>query len=134
MVVSPTVFAEKSLTQHGITWAFDKDVKAGTFANGDYWVVGPVNVVGITTDLHAEGFTQQAGEDGSMVNPGTDSRQGYDRRLNSYDENLNAGLAGGTPAVPGIYPLTGGFFDSIWECQNARRSLTRFSRPCSVGV
>ncbi len=97
LAASPTVFAEKSITQHGITWTFDKDVKTGTFANGDHWVVGPVTVIGITTDLHAEGFTPQAGEDGSMVNPGVDKRQGYNMRLNSYDENLNAGLAGGDP-------------------------------------
>jgi len=89
--------AEKSITQHGITWAFDKDVKTGTFANGDHWVVGPVNVIGITTDLHAEGFTSEPGEDGSMVNPGVDNRQGYNKRLSSYDESLNAGLAGGDP-------------------------------------
>ncbi len=100
VAASSSLLAEKSITQHGITWTFDKDVKAGTFANGDHWVVGPVTVVGITTDLHADGFTPQPGEDGSMVNPGTDNRQGYNLRLNSYDENLNAGLAGGDIISP----------------------------------
>ncbi len=97
LAATSSLMAEKSISQHGITWAFDKEVTSGTFANGDHWVVGPVNVIGITTDLHADGFTPEPGEDGSMLNPGTDNRQGYNMRLNSYDENLNAGLAGGDP-------------------------------------
>ncbi|MFZ4682626.1 MAG: hypothetical protein ACOYMS_09005 [Terrimicrobiaceae bacterium] len=88
------------ISQHGITWKFDKKHPSGQFANGDYWVAGPVNVVGITTDLHAPGFTPKPGEDGSMVNPGTDAKQGYDNRLSSYDESLNAALPGGKPVSP----------------------------------
>ncbi len=90
----------QSLTQHGITWTFDKKVEAGTFCNGDYWVIGPVHVVGITTNLHAPGFLPKPGEDGSMVNPGTDARQGYDNRITSYDATLNAALPGGQPMSP----------------------------------
>jgi len=87
----------KSISQHGITWAFDKAVESGQFCNGDYWVIGPVKVVEISTDLHAPGFTPKPGEDGSMLNPGTDSKQGYDSRIASYDASLNAGLPGGKP-------------------------------------
>jgi hypothetical protein len=86
-----------SITQHGITWHFDRAYPSGQFCNGDYWVLGPVEIVGITTDLHAPGFEPQPGENGSMVNPGVDSRQGYDNRLTSYDESLNAALPGGNP-------------------------------------
>jgi len=93
-----------SITQYGITWTFDKDVPSGTFCNGDYWIIGPVNVIGISTDLHAPGFEPKPGEDGSMLNPGTGEKQGYDRRLAahskrlcSYDEALNAALPGGEP-------------------------------------
>lgn len=88
------------LSQHGITWTFDKAYPVGKYATGDWWVVGPVQVTGISTDLHAEGFTPEPGQDGSMVNPGTNSKQGYDNRLNSYDEKLNAGLSGGKPVSP----------------------------------
>ncbi len=85
------------LSQHGITWVLDKEYPVGKFGTGDWWVVGPVQVVGITTDLHAEGFSPEPGQDGSMVNPGTGSKQGYDNRLSSYDATLNAALPGGQP-------------------------------------
>jgi hypothetical protein len=85
------------VSQYGITWTFDKAYPVGQFCTGDYWVRGPVRVVGITTDLHAPGFTPKPGQDGSMVNPGTDSKQGYDNRLSSYDAARNASLGGGKP-------------------------------------
>jgi len=87
----------KSITQYGITWTFNKAVPSGQFCNGDFWVLGPVDVISISTDLHAPGFTPQPGEDGSMVNPGTTQKQGYDNRLKSYDAKLNASLPGGEP-------------------------------------
>ena len=36
-----------SLSQYGITWTFREEVEYGTFVNGDYWVVGPVEIVHI---------------------------------------------------------------------------------------
>ena len=36
------------LSQYGITWTFDKAVKAGQFITGDWWVQGPVTIVKIT--------------------------------------------------------------------------------------
>ena len=95
------------LSQYGITWTFDKAYPVGQFCSGDYWVVGPVTVIGITTDLHAPGFAPQPGEDGAMVNPnpGTSEKQGYDYRIfSSYDEKLNAALIGGKPISP-LNPL-----------------------------
>lgn len=38
---------QKSVTQYGITWTFDKEVPVGQFITGDYYVVGPVKVVEI---------------------------------------------------------------------------------------
>lgn len=97
----------RSITQHDITWTFDKEVPSGQFCNGDYWVVGPVNVVGITTSLHAPGFEPKPGQDGSMLNPGTGPKQGYESQLGaynsrvcSYDPSLNAALPGGSPVSP----------------------------------
>ena len=40
-----------------------------------------------------------------MVNPGADSKQGYDNRIDSYDEKLNAGLRGGHAVSPD-HPLS----------------------------
>jgi len=104
LFLAPTVQAVTSITQYNITWTFDKDYPSGQFCTGDYWVVGPVKIVGITTDLHAPGFTPEPGEDGTMVNPGTNDKQGYDNRLKSYDASLNAGLIGGRP-IAADHPL-----------------------------
>lgn len=104
LVFALPVKAVTSITQYNITWRFDKDVPSGQFCTGDYWVVGPVKIVGITNDLHPSGFTPDLGEDGTMVNPGTDGKQGYDSRLKSYDASLNAGLPGGK-AVAADNPL-----------------------------
>jgi len=35
------------ISQFGITWTFDKAYEYGQFANGDYWVVGPIKIIGI---------------------------------------------------------------------------------------
>ena len=36
-----------SVSQHGITWTFDRAVAVGRFVNGDFYVVGPVAVTNI---------------------------------------------------------------------------------------
>lgn len=88
-----------SLTQNGITWSFAEDREVGNFCNGEYWVKGPVTVVAIRNNLHAAGFTAKPGQDGSMINPGTTAKQGYDSTLNSYDESLNAGRPNRKPVA-----------------------------------
>ena len=98
--LSPRLFGATSLTQNGVTWTSAQDCLAGTFCNGEFWIKGPVTIVDIRTDLHAPGFTPKRGQDGSMVNPGTTARQGYDSTLASYDESMNAGLPNGRPVAP----------------------------------
>jgi hypothetical protein len=41
-------FATESdhVSQYGITWTFDKPYPVGQFVNGDFWVIGPVTIVG----------------------------------------------------------------------------------------
>ena len=46
-----SVFPATSVSQWGITWTFDGDYTTGQYANGDYWVVGPVNITAITPDF-----------------------------------------------------------------------------------
>ncbi len=99
LLIAAPLHAATSVSQWGITWTFDKDYPTGQFCNGDYWVIGPVKVVSISTTLHDGKFKPEPGEDGSMLNPGTNAKQGYDKRLNSYDEKLNAGLIGGKPVA-----------------------------------
>ncbi|MGD0045023.1 MAG: hypothetical protein ABSE84_32260, partial [Isosphaeraceae bacterium] len=37
-----------NLSQYGMTWTFDKPARVGQFVNGDFYVVGPVTITGIT--------------------------------------------------------------------------------------
>lgn len=38
----------KEIRQYGIIWEFDKPMQTGRFITGDWWVVGPANIVKIT--------------------------------------------------------------------------------------
>lgn len=38
------------ISQYGITWTFDTEYEYGQFANGDYWVLGPVTITRIEPD------------------------------------------------------------------------------------
>lgn len=40
----------KGISQYGITWEFEKPAQTGQFVTGDWWVVGPVNIVKITPE------------------------------------------------------------------------------------
>lgn len=72
-----------SLTQYGITWTFDNNYTYGQFANGDYWVVGPLTITNISP-----GFSGTTS--GWDVNPlpseitSEQSMQGYDTRTGDY--------------------------------------------------
>ncbi len=86
-----------SLSQFGITWDFDKAYEVGQFANGDWWVLGPVTIVKITP-VSVEVGTRTM--NGSMLNPmPPDMTQGYDsdtygqyRSPGDYDPLLNVAL------------------------------------------
>ncbi|HEX2101120.1 MAG TPA: hypothetical protein VHF69_10675, partial [Candidatus Synoicihabitans sp.] len=61
-----TTQAATSVSQFGITWTFDRDYPTGQFANGDYWVVGPVKITSITPkSTTSNGATMH----GTMINP-----------------------------------------------------------------
>jgi hypothetical protein len=67
-----------SLSQFGITWTFAQDYPVGQFANGDWWVVGPI----VVTNVDPPSDTAISGrvENGSMQNPSPHRglTQGYD--------------------------------------------------------
>ena len=106
-----------ALSQHGITWTFSEEVQHGQFANGDHWVVGPVEIVSISpvsveengTWTTIEGTHPWSGPrtmHGSMINPdpGDGYTQGYDSEAYAwhpgngriygthYDSSLNVAL------------------------------------------
>lgn len=70
------------ITQFGITWTFDHEYEYGQFANGDYWVVGPATIIGITPSSVVSGTRIM---NGSMLNPSprNGQTQGYDSAM--YD-------------------------------------------------
>lgn len=87
------------ITQFGITWTFDGEYPFGQFANGDYWVVGPVTIVNIDPpSSEINGRTMN----GSMINPSPTlgDEQGYDSALHDsissiptqYNPALNKAL------------------------------------------
>ena len=101
---SPTMAA--SVSQWGITWTFDREYPVGQFCNGDWWVLGPVNVTDIsphTADVSGRTIN------GSMVNPAPTGRHGYDSTLYgqySYGDwsyfpalNVALGVSSSSPLV-----------------------------------
>jgi len=76
-----------SITQYGITWTFDKSYSCGQFVLGDWWVVGPVKVTGISPNPI---YTSTKVRNGYMVNPaGSVSGHAFDDRANQYKSSLN---------------------------------------------
>ena len=99
-----------SISQFGITWTFDKAYEAGQFANGDWWVVGPVKI----TDIQPPSTIDSSGRaiNGSMVNPlpTNGTAQGYDSATygkyvssSTYQPALNVAL-GVSASKPLVLP------------------------------
>ncbi len=69
------------ITTNGIEWVFDKEYTVGQFANGDYWVIGPVVVREITPSYTGKFH-------GWEVNPLYKGGQGFDGRVDDFDASL----------------------------------------------
>jgi hypothetical protein len=108
------------ITQFGITWTFDQEYEYGQFANGDYWVVGPVTIIDISPPS-----TNVAGRviNGSMINPSPQdgATQGYDSSMYGqygpyYDPALNAARPNNqnlSDANPLVIPASASLVSSI---------------------
>ncbi|MEX0886834.1 MAG: hypothetical protein WD009_10390 [Phycisphaeraceae bacterium] len=94
------------VSQHGITWTFDREYPVGQFVNGDWWVVGPVTVVEVTpapgpapddevTDLQPNNWGDTGLRDnpdlrnGSMVVMEPGGGQAYDSRGRTFNAELS---------------------------------------------
>lgn len=101
---------QSSVSQYGITWTFDHAYEVGQFANGDYWVIGPITLTGITATNEGPvvraSLSGQTTRDatnvtvnGSMINPtpAIYPDQGFDTRIAAYSEALNIARKGGSP-------------------------------------
>lgn len=91
----PSAFGATSLSQFGITWYFNTDHPSGQYANGDWWVVGPVTITNITPASIDNGTGRII--NGSQLNPPVSGVQGYDSAPGdmTYSAALNAGRPGG---------------------------------------
>ena len=83
-----------SISQHGITWTFDKEYLAGQFANGDFWVKTDDTTDRVTiTSMSPDTTTYEVIGRGTyvvngwQVNPGT-TGQAFDQRGNGWNANL----------------------------------------------
>ncbi len=99
----PPVTIEKQrvreVTQHGVTFRFDREVPACQFHNGDYAVQGPVTITQITPNISYTSVPNGSGNvtvirNGYTVNPTMQSMyyQSYDNRIGSYDERFRPAL------------------------------------------
>ena len=66
------------VSQYGITWTFDQAYESGQYANGDYWVQGPVVITTVSPDFDNT-------HHGWEVNPDHISDQGFDTRISGFD-------------------------------------------------
>lgn len=92
-----------TITHYEITWTFDKAYETGRFANGDWWVVGPVTITRITPDFQDYDYwdfttSKEKGVvikkiNGWQVNPTARGKQGFDEANYEFDASL-------VPALP----------------------------------
>lgn len=97
--VAAVADAATSVSQFGITWTFAKDAPVGQYCNGDYYVVGPVTIIGISP---ASTLIAGRAINGAQINPPSQEilTQGYDSSMYgpygpAYDPSLNAARPAG---------------------------------------
>jgi len=110
-LVTVTAAETTSVSQYGITWTFAKPAQVGQFVTGDWWVIGPVQVVTVTPEpgpapqgttgkavksrYGATGMVDNATlRNGSMIVERSGGAQGYDSRPVNFDASLSV-----------VYPL-----------------------------
>ena len=88
-----------TLTKNDVTWTFSESKQVGQYANGDWWVVGPVTITAVTPNTIR---TTGSERHGMMVNPGNGDYtgsgvtpwHGFDSRIqwHEYKPTLNVTL------------------------------------------
>ena len=69
------------IIQREIVWHFDQHYEYGQFANGDFWVLGPVTITRIEPDFDGS-------SNGWEVNPSVGTAQGFQSITSGFDPNL----------------------------------------------
>lgn len=97
-----------SIERHGVTWRFAEPAQCGRFVNGDWWVVGPVDVVAIRPESQVDGDRVRHG---SMLDPspraivqGYDSAMFGDGAVGRFDPKSDVALGVGTASPLRLRP------------------------------
>ncbi|MBN2005857.1 MAG: hypothetical protein JXA21_21040 [Anaerolineae bacterium] len=116
-----------TLTQYGITWTFDRVYEYGQFANGDYWVLGPVTITRIEpdaiVDYHNLGSGICTGESAGVnacVAAVSEQYPGYDPRCTGVDR--------------GTGDCTASSVENGWEVNPVVAGAQGFQSGCSGGT
>jgi hypothetical protein len=78
------------VSQWGITWTFDKNYVTGQYANGDYWVMGPVVITALAPAVVEDSFGLHNGWE---INAVVNGPQPYDQRIGDFSKSA-------IPALP----------------------------------
>jgi hypothetical protein len=137
MLVSRVAFGAmvSSVSQHGITWTFDKQYEAGQFCNGDWWVVGPVSITKIDpASINSGGRTIN----GTMVNPSpkNGATQGYDSKMYGnygpvYSAAMNKAL-GISASNPLTVPVNSTVVSTISRVPEPTRPASSYLQTAAV--
>ena len=112
-----------SVTQFGITWTFDAAYPVGQFANGDYFVVGPVTITGVSPEPTSD-------RNGTVVDPPTGS-QGYDDRGGDYDASVRASFP---LSLSGIASVVSSISHGDSDCMDGNNpAFTTYDGGCQRG-
>lgn len=117
--------AATSVSRLEITWTFSQDRPVGQYANGDWWVVGPVTITNITPKSVVSGGRTI---NGSTINPDSSEYpiHGFDSAMAEtglgYTASLNVGRPGGND-ISASNPLV---------VQNGSSLISCISHPVST--
>ncbi len=119
-----------TLTRFGITWTFDQKVPWGEFVNGDYWVIGPVQVVSMTpAPVDDEGTVRN----GFEVNPDPGDHP-YDSRAAGFDASKVSALPLSLPAGSSLVSTMSNPEDRDCDLTGQHPGFTNFQGDCYTGV
>lgn len=117
--------AANSVTRSAITWTFSADRPVGQYANGDWWVVGPVTITNISPKSVVSGGRTI---NGSTINPDSSEfpSHGFDSAMAETGLGYNAGLNAGRPGGKDISP------SNPLVVQNGSSLISCVSHPVST--
>ena len=141
----PVLARAQQVSQHGVTWKFDREVPVGQFVNGDYYVVGPVKVVEIdpapVDGTHPEPVTRAVDRAAEAVVTGCRRRRVLIGALQKSDviDALVSWRAAEVTVIPvpaGVADIVGGCAGRIGAVQAPASQQIRFigDLPVHVGL